>query len=206
MTGVIARASDGRYHQATVDVEAVILTGGGSRRMGKDKASLTLAGVGLAERVAREFDQIGIPVTVLGQEPIAGRGFLKDEEALQGPASALSRLRPTAKAVFVCSCDLPRFSARCVAPLLAALAGHEAAVPVVAGRAQFLCAAYASSVFEEWSGLVATAGVRSMRELVRVLECAYLDEDWLEKNGLEPGWFLGVNTPEELEAAKEREA
>jgi molybdopterin-guanine dinucleotide biosynthesis protein A len=120
-----------------------------------------------------------------------------------GPAAALSKFSPSSQAVFVCGCDLPAFRAECVAPLVEALEGKEAAVPTIGGRGQYLCAAYDASVFAEWQGLVESGGVRSMRELVRVLDCAYLDEARLVERGLRPEWFKGANTPQELRAVLE---
>jgi molybdopterin-guanine dinucleotide biosynthesis protein A len=171
--------------------------------MGRDKASLPVGGQSLAEQIADEFDRAGVPVTVLGREPIAGRAFLRDSVDFGGPAAALSKFCPSSRVVFVCGCDLPAFRAECVAPVVEAAQGKEAAVPTIGGRGQYLCAAYDASVFQEWQGFVESGGVRSMRELVRVLDCAYLDEAWLSDHGLRPEWFKGANTPEELRAALE---
>lgn len=176
-------------------LEAVLLTGGESKRMGADKASL------MAHGVVSSFASLGVPVTVLGREPLEGLPFLRDESAFAGPATALSKFVPTADIVFVCSCDLALFRHECVSAIVASIGDKEAAIPVVAGREQYLCAAYRSSVFAEWRHQVESDGLRSMRELVRVLDTNFLDETALVTAGVEPEWVLGVNTPDELRKA-----
>lgn len=181
--------------------QAVLLTGGASTRLGKDKAAIVIGGKSLAERTAEVFDTIGIPVTVLGRSPVPGRPFVQDQVEFEGPAVALSRFQPTAERVFVCSCDLPELRPECVTPIVAALQDKDAAIPTLEGIPQTLCAAYAAHVFEEWRHMVDADDARSMRELVRVLDCSYLDEQWLATNGIEPLWLRGVNTPQDADRA-----
>jgi molybdopterin-guanine dinucleotide biosynthesis protein A len=176
-------------------LQAVVLTGGESKRMGTDKAALMATGV------VSVFSSLGIPVTVLGREPIDGLAFLRDESEFAGPATALSKFDPSSDLVFVCSCDLPLFRRECVSVIAGAIGDKEAAIPVVDGRGQYLCAAYRASVFAEWRHQVESDGLRSMRELVRVLDAAFLDETALCSAGVEPEWVLGVNTPDELRKA-----
>ena len=92
-----------------MDIEAILLTGGASRRMGVDKAALTVGGMPLGEKIARELAKTCDRVTVLGKHPIPGLEFLADEGDYEGPLLALSRFKPTRQHVFVASCDLPLF-------------------------------------------------------------------------------------------------
>jgi molybdopterin-guanine dinucleotide biosynthesis protein A len=176
-------------------LEAVLLTGGESKRMGEDKASLMASGI------VSVFASLEVPVTVLGRNPLSGLPFLRDESEFAGPATALSKFVPSADLVFVCSCDLPLFRRECIPAIVGAIGEKEAAIPVVAGREQYLCACYRAHVFAEWRHQVESDGLRSMRELVRVLDAAFLDEAALRSAGVEPEWALGVNTPDELRRA-----
>jgi molybdopterin-guanine dinucleotide biosynthesis protein A len=176
-------------------LEAVVLTGGESKRMGSDKAALMATGI------VSVFASLEVPVTVLGREPIEGLAFLRDESEFAGPATALSKFEPSSDFVFVCSCDLPLFRRECVSVIAGGIGDKEAAIPVVEGRGQYLCAAYRASVFAEWTHQVESDGLRSMRELVRVLDCEFLDETSLLAAGIEPEWVLGANTPDELRKA-----
>ena len=179
-----------------MNVEAVVLTGGASRRMGEDKASLTIEGRTLLDRTLAEFDRIGVRATVLGREAVPGRAFLKDAGVHAGPAAALSRFVPSEEAVFVCACDLPFFNADCVAPMATLLGSHDAVVPFVSGEAQPLCALYSGRVFEKWRD----SGERSMKGLLALCDVVAIGEPEMMGLGIDPRWFFDADSPEDLGA------
>jgi molybdopterin-guanine dinucleotide biosynthesis protein A len=144
------------------ELEAVLLTGGASRRMGKDKASLTIDGEPLGLRIAKLLATRAERVTVLGRTPIAGFEFLCDDSEFAGPLVALSRFRPSCEFVFVASCDLVRFEPELIDELLDRLGDRQAAIPVLGGRDQPLCALYAASALDLLASLVASGETRIM--------------------------------------------
>ena len=184
-----------------MDVEAVLLTGGASRRMGSDKASLSVGTTTLAERTLAEFDRVHVPVTVLGRTPIEGRSFLPDAEDYAGPALALARFAPSHASVFVCSCDLPNFNADIVSAFIPLISGHEAALPAVGGRPQYLCALYTSAALARLKQMVENLQVRSMQRFVETLDARLVDEDELESLGVSPLSVVGAITPQEMRQA-----
>ena len=175
-------------------IEAVLLTGGRSTRMGMDKAKLEIEGQPMAERIAGELAQAGCPVTVLGQEALPSYAFVQDDRPGEGPAAALTAFRPSADWVFVASCDLPRFRGTVVSVLAREIGGQDAALPTIGGIPQYLCALYRASAFDLWRAHPA----RSMRELTERLSKTLLDEDRLGALGIEPSWVRGANTTDEL--------
>ncbi len=99
----------------------VVLAGGASRRMGRDKAAMAVAGETLAARAARLL--LGLcPRVVLAD---GGRGLLPDLPSLpdapgQGPAAGIlgaARAWP-GHPLLVLACDLPRVPAALLAELL----------------------------------------------------------------------------------------
>lgn len=168
--------------------------------MGRDKATLPVDGVPQAERIVKLLSEAGIPVTVLGQEPVAGANFLKDLEAFGGPLAALSRFVPTCETVFVCSCDLPRFDGRIPGLLARRMGGADVAAPFIDGFRQPLCALYRASAFERLSSLVASGRECAMAWLDE-LEAVLLSEAEFLAAGINPASMRGANTPEELERA-----
>lgn len=184
---------------------AALLSGGESRRMGTPKADLLVDGTPLAQRIADGLATEGIPVVVLGRQPVAGYPLLLDEEEFQGPLAALARFQPEWETVFVVSCDLPWFDQRIVAALSALLGEAEAAVPVLDGFRQPLCALYRAEAFALLPEVVAT-GRRSMMAWLDRLTVVEVGESDLRKSGLDPLDFMGANTPEEFEAAIRRKA
>ena len=175
-------------------IEAIVLTGGGSRRMGQDKSKLLIDGIPQAERIVRQFVEAGIPVTVLGREMVEGAAFLKDREDFGGPIAALSAFHPTADFIFVASCDLPRFDFRLVHLLLERIGDREACAPETDGFRQPLCALYAKGAFEK----LATLEDQCAMGWLNVLNATIIKEPELIANGIDPAVTRGANTPEEL--------
>lgn len=181
-------------------IEAVVLTGGESRRMGRDKASLPIDGVPQAQRIVEALRVKVVKTTVLGRHPVPGAEFLPDGEEFAGPAAALARFEPSSDAVFVASCDLPLFDPRIVDLLAEALGDHRAAAPLVEEWRQPLCALYRAETFATLKEVVA-AGIRCPMKWLARLEPVLLDETVLRSAGIDPRSTLGANTPDELQEA-----
>ena len=178
-------------------LEAVILTGGESRRMGRDKATLEIDGVPQAKRLVNAILTKVEKVTVLGRHPIEGASFLPDAEEFAGPAAALARFEPTADRVFVASCDLPLFDPRLIDFLQNEIGDRRAAAPLVEDWRQPLCALYQAETFAVLRE-VAAEGIRCPMKWLARLDPKLLDEQALEAAGIDPRSTLGANTPEEL--------
>ncbi len=171
-------------------IEAILLTGGRSRRMGRDKATLPVDGEAQAARIVRLLCEAGIVTTVLGKAPVAGAAFFPDDETVTGPIEALRRFRPKAELAFVLSCDLPRFDAGLVAFLASHIGDAQAAAPFVDGFRQPMVALYRREAFD------------------RIPDAVTCPMGWL--NALDPvlvgeaelgplaNATRGANTPEEL--------
>ena len=181
-----------------MDVEAVLLTGGASRRMGADKAGLLVHGVPQATRIALALLGAGIPVTVLGRSPIEGCSFLQDAEEFAGPLTAIARHEPSLEFVFVCSCDLPRFDPHLVGFLRERIRTHVAAVPEVNGWRQPLCALYHRSAFDQLTAVLARERSCAMGWL-DALDHVRIGEEAMRESGLDPLCAQGANTREELD-------
>jgi molybdopterin-guanine dinucleotide biosynthesis protein A len=124
---------------------AVILTGGASRRMGRDKALLPVAGVAMAQRVAAALRAAGADdITCVGGDleglRALGLSAIEDEWPGAGPvAGLLTGLdHATHDVVVVTACDLIAPDAVAFTALVEAMheSGVVAALPVVDGRDQ----------------------------------------------------------------------
>lgn len=168
--------------------------------MGSDKARLVVDGTPLAVRIAVQICASGVPLTVLGNEPIAGHSFVADAEQYAGPLVALSRFGPSQDHVFVASCDLVRFDARLIDLLASRIGKHDAAIPMVGSRVQPLCALYHRRCWDSINELVAKAG-KSMMAWIDRLDVQHVDEQSFAGVHLDPKCALGANTPEEFARA-----
>jgi molybdopterin-guanine dinucleotide biosynthesis protein A len=188
-----------------VDVAALLLTGGASRRMGRDKATIPHpAGGTLAGRAAAALQVVVAgPVIEVGPGVSGLAPSVPDAWPGAGPLAAAATgagalaVRGWRGPALIVATDLPALDDS----LLAWIAAHPApgtVLPVVDGREQYLCARYNGATLRAAGGLVAS-GRRRMSDLVagRRVHRAGPDE-WSAVAG--PGAWLDVDTPEDLAA------
>ena len=174
-------------------VEGVLLTGGASRRMGIDKASILVDGEPMALRIAKALSGRCDKVTVLGREPIAGFDFLPDASEYAGPLAALSRFETAADLFFLASCDLVSFDPRLIGELIERLGEHDAVIPVLDGRSQPLCALYRASTLARLRETV-SAGESRVMAWIASIDALEVPADELTHGRA----CRSVNTPDEL--------
>ncbi|WP_326546061.1 molybdenum cofactor guanylyltransferase [Mycolicibacterium sp. ND9-15] len=159
----------------TVPLAAIILAGGASRRMGRDKATLTYEGTTLVERMVSILGPRCTPVLVIaapGQAlPPLDAEVLRDEVRGVGPLLATGRgLRAAAEAgaelAFVAAVDMPLLTVDLLDELAAPAVrlGADVVLPWD-GRDHYLAGVYRTALAGRVAELVA-AGERSMRALV----------------------------------------
>ncbi len=203
---------------------AVVLAGGQSRRMGSAKALLAWHGSTLLQRtvdvLARSVPGPVVVVRAPGQplpELPAGVTVREDPQQGLGPVQGLavglrSAAEQGADRAFVCSTDLPFLHPAYVRRVLAAFdEATDVVLPVARGFRQPLAAAYRTALASAAAALVAQGRLRPAHLLdgvrTRVLdEAALLADPVLAALDPELDSVVGVNTPEELAAARARPA
>jgi molybdenum cofactor guanylyltransferase len=183
-------------------VAGILLTGGASRRMGFDKALLSVEGTPNAVRLAGVLKAVAAPVVEVGPG-VSGLPSVQETPAGAGPLVAICaggrQLRSLGHdgPVLVLACDLPFMNSDVLAQL-GAWPGRGSVVPLVAGRAQPLCARWSPEDMAVVGTLV-QAGERSMRSLLARAAVTFAGErEWAA-----PGaWraFADVDSPADLEA------
>ena len=166
-----------------VPLAAVVLAGGASRRMGRDKATMLFSGPSgpttLVEHVVSVVAPRCSPVFVIaapGQPlPALNVPVLRDDVRGVGPLLATGRgLRAAAEAglqwAFVCAVDMPFLSADVIDVLVDSASRLRADVVLPwDGRTHYLAGLYRTDLADRISALVA-AGERSMRSLIDRVE------------------------------------
>ncbi len=156
----------------------LLLTGGASRRLGTDKASIVWRGETLAARAARVLTQVCTPVLEVGPG-VTSLPAVREDPPGSGPlAAVLAGVRALeggsdseVDAVVVLACDMP-FVEPPLLRLLAAWPGSGTVIPTRDGRAQFLCARYG----KVWLRAAAASGHASFKA-VPPTECELVAED-----------------------------
>lgn len=175
----------------------IVLTGGTSRRLGFDKATVRIGAETLAARAARVMGTVCAPVVEVGPGHCGIRA-VREEPPGSGPLAALvaGANAVDTDAVVLLACDLVRVES----PLLAFLAGWEGAptvVPMVGGMPQLVCARYGADAIAAARGLFAQ-GERSLRALLDVVDADFVTGEQ-RPDLIDPAAFVDLDTPEDLE-------
>jgi molybdopterin-guanine dinucleotide biosynthesis protein A len=124
----------------------IVLTGGRSRRFGRDKATFELDGETLATRAARLLASVCEPVIEVGDGTTAVPS-VRETPAFSGPVAALlAGVDVVGMPAIVLGCDHAAMTLEVLARLAAD--PRETVVPVIDGRAQFVAAKYGAAAIE----------------------------------------------------------
>ena len=185
-----------------MNFSAVLLAGGASSRMGRDKSTLYWKGSTLLLHQAEILRQSGAHQLLLSgpaeqSSLVPGFALVQDSENLAGPAAALADVwRATdASVLVVLAVDVPRIPPDYLRDLaLGALQQERSVVPVRGGRYEPLVAAWHRSCLAEFFG----AAGRSLQNI-----CANLVKmDLLTVREVTDGesqLFENINTPADYE-------
>ncbi|MGC8512407.1 MAG: formate dehydrogenase accessory sulfurtransferase FdhD [Acidimicrobiales bacterium] len=185
----------------------ILLTGGSSRRMGTDKATLPVASVSgtSSSTLARRTAEVLTSVTVLAVEVGIGASDLAcsvENPAGGGPLAGLvqgaQHLSETGwdGPVLVVATDMPLLGTE-VLRWLVEYPGYRGVVPVAGGQPQPLCARYSPAEVRAARDVLA-GGSRSMRDFLAVGRPRLVDPG---TSGAPAGWeslLADVDTPADL--------
>lgn len=188
-----------------INMDAIILAGGESKRMGQQKATLPLG------------DTIAIQVVISALRPIFRRTFVvtKSRESLpdlevdvlldgrqeQGPLAGLARGLAVSDSFwcFVVGCDMPFLHGGTIRRMTANLDGCDILAACLEGRMQWLHAFYSRACLTSAEELLAQ-GITSLRSLrSRVMVRHVTSNDFA---GLGLSSFRDMDTLEDYQAAR----
>jgi molybdenum cofactor guanylyltransferase len=216
MAGVENGGSTVLAEVGSTDFGAIILCGGRSTRMGRDKASLPLGpGETMLWRVVRLVGEVvplerivcaAAPEQSLPSLP-AGVRTVFDRQTDCGPlaglAAGLKAVQDDARAAFVTGCDVPLLAPAFVRRMFALLADFQIAAPHDGARFHPLAAVYRIDVLPAVEAQLATAD-RSLAALLGACRTRPVPVDELRDVDPELASLAGCNTPEEYRHALQR--
>ena len=182
----------------------VILAGGLSRRMGRDKAGLPAGDGTLIQHLARRLAPV-VDETIVaggsGRYDLPGVTTVDDRYPGLGPLAGIHAGLLVARSplVWVVGCDLPDVDPG-LAALLCGLAGDvDAVVPRIDSEPQGVCAVYDRALAPRIEGLLA-AGERRVKMLLGASNVRYVTPGELRAVDPELRSFRNINTPAEYRA------
>lgn len=176
----------------------VILTGGASRRMGKDKAMLPVTGQAMAINIAKRYECLG-PVAFSvdrgGRFPLEGYRELVDRYPGCGPLNGLvsAFLDTDEDVIFLTATDMPAGEPEAVRRLLEQLGEHDACL--FAGEPLF--GVYRRSCLKTAQACL-EAGEYALRSFLRRIDALQLPVQ-------DPKMLANLNTQEEYETFIKRQ-
>ncbi|MCB1597610.1 MAG: NTP transferase domain-containing protein [Gammaproteobacteria bacterium] len=185
-------------------LRGLVLAGGRSVRMGRDKAGILIEGTTLLERTVALLDgcvtSVRVSVRADQVDDQLRRQFplLPDAGTGLGPVNGLraAHLEDPAAAWLVLACDMPGLDRRVIEALVAARDPARAATSwrsPVTGLPEPLCAIWEPATLARLASLVAAAGRPvSPRAVLAESDTLLLDAPW-------PVALLNLNTPAELD-------
>ncbi|WP_245712531.1 molybdenum cofactor guanylyltransferase [Anaerobacillus alkalilacustris] len=188
---------------------AVILAGGKSSRMGKNKALLQINGITTIERTKNSLREVFDDILLVANDDERYR-FLnvpitKDKVIDKGPLAGIHAGLLTANHdtnLFV-ACDMPFISSKLAKLLVELSDGFDAVVPVIDGEQHPLFAVYKKSIIRVIENCFETKQLR-IKSLLNKVNVKYVTEDQLKNKEIDKleQVFYNMNHPFEYEKAK----
>lgn len=182
----------------------LILAGGNSRRMGRDKARLAAGGRTLVEHLAERLSPVVDEVLVSVGQATPGLGELPlvvDRFPGFGPLAGIHAglLAARQPLVWVVACDLPGVEPSLGSLLRQHAPGVEAVVPQVGDEPEGVCALYRRELVRQVETNL-LRGTRSIKDLLVTINVRFLSAD--EVRAVDPGLrsFQNLNTPADYQA------
>ena len=204
------REQANNYPLASVAASGVILAGGLSRRLGRDKALVSISDQPLIQRVIERVEQLSQEIVVV----VANQNRAADLPLAQEHRVVLDRYPGTGSLggifsgldaasngwTLVVACDMPFLNLALLRRMMALTEDTDAVVPLIDGRPEPTHALYSKAClpFIEPRLISGDLKISGFYDQVRV---RYLSEE--DVAALDPEFlsFFNVNTPEDLDRA-----
>ena len=184
-------------------IAGVILTGGSSKRYGKNKAFLELGGIRLIDRITDDMKNIFKRVILVTNEKkgyeYLGIPVVEDLIKGLGPIGGIytGLMSISGQAGFFLGCDMPFINKQLVRYMVDIQDNHAAVVPSVANEIEPLHAIYAQSCLGPIRNLIGSKRYQ-VRLVYDQISVRYVKEDEIRRFGSPTRAFLNINTPDEF--------
>ena len=185
-------------------MEAFILAGGASRRMGTDKSQLLIDRQTFADRIAETLSKVADSVTLVGAQATSGLPSVADVYPQWGALGGLHAALAACKSdwAIVVACDLPFVTAELFLFLASMRLDHDAVVPVQQdGRPQPLAALYRVDPCRQRASELIEAGRRRPLDLLEAVNTRWIEFDQLRNLAQPERFFVNINTPSDYDEA-----
>jgi molybdenum cofactor guanylyltransferase len=181
------------------DVEAFILAGGASSRMGTDKSQLLIDRQTFTERISETLLKLTDSVILVGRQ--LDTSVLPSVPDVYPQWGALGGLHAALTAckrdwAIVVACDLPFVTAELFSFVASLRLDHEAVVPIQPdGRPQPLASLYRVDPCRQRATELIEAGRRRPLDLLEAVKTRWVSFDEIRNLEQSESFFVNINTP-----------
>lgn len=206
-------ASHGKTSSEPIDsVSAVVLAGGLSRRLGRDKAVEPLAGEPLIRRVLSRVAQVTDETVVVVNDAARASELPLDKDvvvavdrypgagSLGGIFTGLEAAR--SDWALVVACDMPFLNVPLLRRILSLRSGRDAVVPVIEGRPEPIHAAYSRRCLPHIERRLQANDLKISRFFENVA-VEYLPQSAVDEYDPDHLSFFNINTEQDLQRARQ---
>lgn len=191
------------HNEKNQSVTGVLLAGGRSQRMGRDKALISLDGHPLYTRALKLLCDHFTTVIIAGDRVDLGTGEVRSIPDIF-PGSALGGIHTGLSSsvndwIFVAACDMPEPNPEILKKMLTMRDGVDAVIPVTPAGYEPVFALYHKACLPYMEEMLTNEQHR-IYKLYEKINVRYLD--WKE---MPKGWqknMTNINTPDQLEQAR----
>jgi molybdopterin-guanine dinucleotide biosynthesis protein A len=191
------------FNQAT-EISVAILAGGQSRRMGRDKAFLSVGGRPVIERVIERVRSLSDDITIITNQPQRYRHLnyrmVEDVYPGKGALGGIYTAIHAARHPFclVVACDMPFLNPTLLRYLMSLTSGFDAVVPYIEAHPEAMHAVYGRRCLEPIQRrlLADQLKISGFFSDVRV---RYVERDHVTRYDPHFRSFLNMNTPADWE-------
>ncbi len=184
-------------------VIAGILSGGGSRRFGSDKAFALWQGKTLLERTIERASHLTDSIYILAKDAskyeLLGYPVITDSFPVSTPLNGILSISPYVEGwLLLLACDIPFFDVRVLDLLWENRDPSRAAVIHVSGKYQPFLGLYPKSVLRYWEDAFIEGDYHLQRVIERMPRLVFTEDDLVEQGFLLSS-FSNINTVSDLE-------
>lgn len=193
-----------RVMNSYIDIDAFILAGGASRRMGTDKSQLIIDGQTFIERIADTLLRLTDSVTIVGPNSMPSLPSVPDVYAQWGALGGLHAALTASRRewTIVVACDLPFVTSELFLYLAGVRLDHDAVVPFQPdGRPQPLAALYRADPCRQRATELIEAGLRRPLDLLEAVNTRWVAFEEIKNLAQADRFFVNINTPEDYHEA-----
>ena len=193
-------------------MSSIILGGGLSTRLGKDKIQLDIAGESLLTRTVNRLSHISADIIIViaqNQEipsatASANVRFITDSQYRKGPLIGLySGLKASHDEYsLVVACDMPFLSTGLLQYMMDNADGFDAVIPMVDGEVEPLHSVYSRNCIRSIETMIQENNLK-VRDLLDTINVRYVEQPEIDLYDPEHLSWFNINTPADLERAQE---